>query len=94
MRDLQADLKGLTANPAVWAELPRSIIVKYVERAIFAEDCMERRQDACGTWMKKCEELEAKVAALTEAIQDALYHLEHGDTWTTDKLKKAIRKEG
>ena len=36
------------------------------------------------------KQLSAQVAAYREAIADAIYHLEYGDTWTTEKLKNTL----
>jgi len=43
-RDLRADLEGLQKNQSEWSELPKKIIVEYIERAIKAEEELEKQQ--------------------------------------------------
>jgi len=70
MRDLKADLKGLQANPSDWTELPRGLVVEYLERAIAAGKKNTESYDLLyGVFDKVKEEaelLKIDKAALTE----------------------------
>ena len=46
MRDLKADLIQIQATPTEWRELPQSIIIEYLERAIKAESQLAEHRSA------------------------------------------------
>jgi hypothetical protein len=64
MRDLKAYLNFLSENPSITKLM--ELAEEAIERAILAEDCMERRQVACGEWMNKFDKANSELAALRE----------------------------
>lgn len=75
MRNAKEDLEFFETNRFKGSKV-KDIVEHWVRRAILAEDCMERRQDACWDWIGKCDEANSKLAALTEEndIQRASIH--------------------
>ena len=64
MRNLQADLDLIKPEHIDRLLVDTEVIVEWLNRAILAEDAMERMQQACGEWMNKAINAEAEVERL------------------------------
>jgi len=90
--DVMSEMEGYqicieAINRAIAAEQANETYLKIIEGQ---KDTIMGCNRVYGELQDENARLTAQVAGLREAIQDALYHIEYGDTWTFDKLKNAL----
>ena len=72
MRDLAKDLEGIQAKPTEWRELPTSIILEYIKRAIDAENLLaSHAPEGHNVTNMQYQELRAENAELKRKLFDA-----------------------